>query len=161
VETTYRFDGGNSYDLVLGYQKTSITDEGPDSTGTRTTFTEDDGFNTLSIRGRMFWNYTETVQFVPYVEFARESRGVLRDVNDDGENDEVKEKSILFDLALGADYSPHEKVLIILVGGVHIVDSKTTVQGEDAGETGLERLPYVKGGIEAEIRDWFSWVRLG
>lgn len=157
---THRLAEDKSIDMAFGFQTTSITDEGPDSTGTHVTFIEDDGFNTITVRARMFWDYTEHFQFIPYIEFARESKGVKQDVDGDGENDAVKEKNTITDMAIGTNYSPHERVQIIFVGGVLLMKSKTTVKDEDTGERVLNHLPYIKGGIEAGIRDWLD-LRLG
>jgi hypothetical protein len=154
---THQLGKDKSIDMAFGFQTTSITDEGPDSTGTHVTFTEDNGFNTLTIRARMFWDYFEKVQFVPFVEYRRENKGVKEDVSGDGRNDEVKEKNAMFNVAIGTNYFPHDRFHIILVGGILLMKSESTIEGSISGERILEHLPYIKGGIETEIRDWLDF----
>jgi hypothetical protein len=159
---TYWMEQDNSFDLAFQFENTSITDEAADGQGNVQTIAENDGFNTVAIRARMFWNYTDDVQFVPFFELEKANRGVKWDTAADTDTDLETDKSetTTLDLALGVNHFPNEQVQLILVGGVRFMSTDMTSQGEDAGESNLHHIPYIKAGIDTELRDWLD-IRAG
>ena len=154
---TYWMEDDNSLDVAFEYTKTSITDA--DANGTNA---EDDGYNSITARARLLWNYTDDVQFVPFVEFEKDNRGVkwdtAADVDTDPETD--KEENTTIDLALGINNFPTEQLQLVFVGGVRLMSTDVTSQGEKIQENSSRHVPYLKGGIDADLRDWLD-IRAG
>jgi len=158
---TYWMEEDNSLDLAFQFDKTSITDEAWDGQAVATQ-SEDDGFQNLAVRARMFWNYTDQVQFVPFVQFMKANRGVIWDTAADADTDRESDKTetTSIDLALGINHFPSEQVQVIVVGGILLESTDLTSQGEGTGETKDNHIPYIKGGIETELRSWLD-IRAG
>ena len=148
---TYWTEKKNSVAVTVQYAGTSITEE--DANRVKS---EDDGFYTLATRARMFWNCAGSVQLIPYVEYLRENRGIKRDSDGDGRRAGDKTETTSFDVALGINNSPGEKIQLIFVGGIRFSDTHYTTQGEDAGDSGINKAPYLKAGIDAGLRDWLN-----
>jgi hypothetical protein len=154
---TLWMEDDNSVDLAFEYTKTSITHEGWDGEAV-VTEAEDDGFGTLSARFRMFYNYTDDVQFVPFFEFSKDDRGVNWDTEADADTDRETDKTeeTTIDAALGINHFPTEQLQLVVVGGIRMTSMDVTVQGEKTEENSDSHIPYLKGGIDAELRDWLD-----
>jgi hypothetical protein len=148
---TYWMSNDNSMDITLEFNKTSITDE--DVSGT---IAKDDGFQTIAIRARMFWNYTDEVQFVPFLEFRKDDRGVNWDSDFDGQNEVDKTETTTVDLAMGVNQFPNERVQIVVVGGLRFSSMDSTYQGNKITSNSSDYIPYIKGGIDTELRSWLD-----
>jgi len=154
---TYWMEDDNSVDLAVEFNKTSIT---YDDQTTQAVEIEDDGYRTISAQARMFYNYTENLQFVPYVGFMKADWGVKQDSDANGEIASDKVESTAIDIALGINHFPTEQLQLIAAAGVVIYNEDYTSQGEDAGSAGMNQIPYIKGGIDSELRSWLD-IRAG
>jgi len=156
---TYWMEDDNSLDLAFEYTKTSITDEEWDAGESAVVTTaEDDGYASISARFRMFYNYTDDVQLVPFFEFSKDDRGVNWDTAADADTDHETDKTetTTIDAALGINHFPTEQLQLVVVGGIRLISTDVTVQGEKTEENSDSHIPYIKGGIDAELRDWLN-----
>jgi hypothetical protein len=153
---SYWLKDDNSVDLAFDYETTSITDEQMVG-GEKTTVSEADGFNTIAFRARLFWNYSDDIQLVPYGTFAMVNRGVKRDSDADNEMESDKEETNIINAALGMNFFPDKKIQVVTAFGITMMNTDLTSQDEDAGKTGMKYLPFIKGGLDVELRDWIDF----
>jgi hypothetical protein len=152
---SYDTDGGDLFNVAVGFVNTSFTDETIGAEGP-TTIAENDGYNTIDVTARLFHKMNEEVSLVPVFEWMMDKRGVSldtgADADTDAELDEVKTNTIR--ASLGADITPSERTLVVAAAGVQIQSGENTVQGDKIEDTSRDYLPFVKAGIEAEVKSW-------
>lgn len=154
---TYWMEDDNSMDVAIEFSTTSITDEMYDTVeGAVETIAEDDGYNSFGARVRFFYNYTDDIQLVPFFGFDMDNRGVMQDSDADGEMASDKTETTTIDVALGINHYPTEAIQLVVVGGIMMMSTDVTTQGEAVQENSSRHIPYVKGGIDAEIRSWLD-----
>jgi hypothetical protein len=154
---TYWMENDNSMDIAIEFSNTSITDEMYDTVeGAVETIAEDDGFSSFAARFRYFHNHTDDIQLVPYFAFEMDNRGVMQDSDADDEMESDKTETTTIDLALGINHFPTDAIQLVVVGGMMFMSTDVTVQGEATEENSSRHIPYVKGGIDAEICNWLD-----
>jgi hypothetical protein len=158
---TYWMKDDNSVDIAVEYTKTSIAVEAWDAGESAVVTTaEADGFGTLAARARLFFNYTDDLQLVPFFEFEKDNRGVKKDSDADTEMETDKVETTTIDIALGINHFPTKEIQVVMVGGIRMSSRDSTYQGEKIMENSGKHIPYVKGGIDAELRNWLD-IRAG
>jgi hypothetical protein len=152
---TYWLENDNSFDVAFEYTMTSVKVEGEIGDNMETLL-ENDGYNAFGIRARMFHNHSDELQFVPYVQFLKNNMGLKERVDED-ETRSDKDEMTVIDFALGMNYFPVENVQLVTVGGLRMVSTDRTRNDEDAGKVKDNHIPYIKAGMDAEIRSWLDF----
>lgn len=152
---SYDMTNGDLFNVAVGFVNTSFTDETPAADGP-TTLAENDGYNTIDVAARLFHKMNDEVTLVPVFEWMIAKQGVSwdspADADTDAELDEVKTNTIR--ASLGADISPSENTLVVAAAGIKIESGETTFQGDKSSESSFNYLPFVKAGVEAEVKSW-------
>jgi hypothetical protein len=167
---SYDMASGDLFNVAFGFVNTSFTDEisaaaSPDTTDQGpSAIAENDGYNTINLTARLFHKMNDELTLVPVFEWMIAKQGVnwdspLAETGDQPGNpdtaaelDEVKTNTIR--ASLGMDISPSEKALVVAAAGIKIESGETTFQGDKLEESSSKFLPFVKAGIEAEVKPW-------
>jgi len=150
---TYDMTNGDMFNFAFTYGKTSFTDETAGATEPTTT-AEADGYGVLGVTARFFHAMNEELTLVPMVEWMSNTRGVSVDTDADNEMELDEQKTTNLGAGFGANIFPSKKAMIVAAFGLDLVSTETTAQGTKTGEGSTSLFPYVKGGIEAEVKSW-------
>ncbi len=151
---TYGMQNDDQLDIAFTYLNTSFTEESPNPAGDPNTVAESDGYNTIGVSARLFHEMNEDYTLVPVFEWFNAKQGVSIDTDGDGdmETDETKTNTIR--ASVGANLTPSERVLVVTAAGIQIASGETTVQGDKVSESSSDYIPFLKAGIEAEVKSW-------
>lgn len=150
---TYDMTNGDMFNAAFTFLNTSFTDESP---GVSDPVAEADGYKTIAASARLFHKANEEVTLVPAFEWVNMTEGVNwdsgTDADTDKELDEHKTNQIF--ASLGANINPNEKTLVVAAAGIKLESEETTDQGEKQSDDSFKYLPFLKAGIEAEVKSW-------
>ena len=152
------------WDIALKFMTGSWTDE----TFRGEMESEPDGFSDLTIMGRYFHKYNNTITFVPHVMASMGKRGV--DYND-LDNDtlffgyyDYKQSRTAFEVGCGMNYTPVTNVLAVIDFGLQYEKIKTEYEetADSSGEAtdSWTAFPYFRVGVEGEVFSWLD-ARMG
>jgi len=152
---TYDMTNGDMFNFAFTFAKTSFTDETAAANGP-TTAAESDGYGVLGVTARMFHAMNDELTLVPMIEWMSDKRGASVDTSAAATVDMAldEQKTSTLSAALGANIFPSEKTMLVTAFGLDMVSTETTRRGAKTGEGSTNIFPYIKGGIEAEVKSW-------
>ena len=152
---TYEMTNGDMFNAAFTFLNTSFTDESARVSGTPATIAEADGYKTIGISARLFHEMDEEITLVPVFEWVSAKQGVNWDSADADTLKALDEHKLNQVWAsLGANISPNEKTLVVAAAGLKLESEEVTQQGDKTFKDSFRYLPFVKAGIEAEVKSW-------
>jgi len=155
-----RFDlGDKSYaDVAFDYNVASFKDKGEEFSSSYGEVSQD--ANTMmDVRGRLFWQWTETITLVPYVEYASFDFSLKADSAIAWKENYYGDKAMMFKLGIGANLKINENNLLVFA-----VEPYTYYKEEPSdpptGQTYKETevlLPTFRLGLESDVKDWLTF----
>lgn len=136
------------------------------------TITDNDGFFDMSLMGRYFYQVNPNYTLIPHAGFMYKKRGVEYYQLAGGTADDVdlntQDKSTMFDLGCGVNYTPATNVLAVADFGFMYSkanrenDPSVDYTGNPIEERDVTEyaLPYFKIGLDADVFKWLD-VRFG
>ena len=154
-----RFDlGDKSYtDLAFDYNIASFTDQNSEFSGYGKV--SQDANAMIDIRGRMFYQWSETVTLVPYVAFSTYDFSLKADSALDWKDNYFGNKGMMFKIGVGANIKINENNLLIFA--VEPYDYyRTEPSDPPTGITYKETETYVPTfylALESDVKDWLTF----
>lgn len=153
-----RFDlGDKAYtDLAFDYNMASFTDRNSDFSGYGEV--SQDANAMIDVRGRMFYQWSETVTLVPYVAFGTYDFSLKADSALDWKDSYFGNKGMMFKIGVGANVKINENNLLIFA--VEPYDYyRTEPSDPPTGITYKETKTYMPTfylALESDVKDWLT-----
>lgn len=157
-----RFDVGDDAYADLAFDWTTVsftyTELGDDEE------VEADANMVLGFRGRMFYEWTDMITWVPYVSYRMGDlslKSTEEDFYADGECWGIK--GFQFDLGLAANMMVNDETMIIVAVepfGYYKAEPSDCGPDADTGEVKMTMLPAFAFGFENDVKEWLT-LRLG
>ncbi|MDD3641979.1 MAG: hypothetical protein PHQ19_00725 [Candidatus Krumholzibacteria bacterium] len=157
-----RFDIGEAMyaDVAFDYTMVNWTYLEPEDVDAENEITEDAN-SMMGFRGRLFYEWTDMITWVPYVNYRMGDFSV-KSSNDEyyGDFDCWGFKGFHFDLGLGANIQVNDETMLILaVEPYGMAKAEPSECGAEAGESSLKAtlFPGMAFGFESDVRDWLTF----
>jgi hypothetical protein len=154
-----RFDlGDKAYtDIAFDYNMASYKDKNSSYGGYGVV--SEDANKMLDVRGRLFYQWTETVTLVPYVEFGSFDFSLKADSAADWKANYYGDKGMMVKLGVGANLKINENNLLIFAiepYAYYKTEPSDPPPGISVKATSTY-LPTFRLALESDVRDWLTF----